>query len=306
MRPKLVVIAVLAFVTVACGDAPTGARSDPSGSGIVHPSGADQVVLRVALEGGFVAPETTFARTPSFSVMGDGTTIEPGAQDEIYPGQALPPLLVRTISEDGIQAILGAAIDAGLDHDGTLGDLGSVGVSDMPTTVFTLSANGETHRVEAYALGMPGDQRPEGMSQETWAARQALSSFLEQLGRLPAWLPVGSIGAEAPYDSPGAALLVRAYQGGSGPQPGPRRVAARNRAGRVRLGRSLRSGRPLRDGHGQRLGSPPARGTGCEHPDPLDERREPVWDRLPTVAPRPARLLTTDRSRARMSCHATG
>jgi hypothetical protein len=41
---------------------------------------------------------------PSFSVMGDGTIIEPGAQDEIYPGQALPPLLVRTISEDGIQA----------------------------------------------------------------------------------------------------------------------------------------------------------------------------------------------------------
>ena len=86
----------------------------------------------------------------------------------------------------------------------------------MPTTVFTLSANGETHRVEAYALGMPGDQRPEGMSQGTWAARQALSSFLEQIGRLPAWLPVGSIGAEAPYDAQGAALLVRAYQGDPG------------------------------------------------------------------------------------------
>jgi hypothetical protein len=170
----------------------------------------------VALEGGFVTPETTFARMPSFSLMGDGTIIEPGAQDEIYPGQALPPLLARTISEDGIQAILGAATDAGLDHDGTLGDLGSVGVSDMPTTVFTLSANGETHQVEAYALGMPGDQRPEGMSQGTWAARQALSSFAEQLGQLPAWLPVRSIGAEAPYDAPGAALLVRAYRGDPG------------------------------------------------------------------------------------------
>jgi hypothetical protein len=216
MRPKLVVLAVLALVTVACAHAPTGARSEPSGSGIVRPTGADQVVLRVALEGGFVTPETTFALMPSFSVMGDGTIIEPGAQDEIYPGQALPPLLARTISEDGIQAILGAAMDAGLDHDGTLGNLGSVGVSDMPTTVFTLSANGETHRVEAYALGMPGDQRPEGMSQGTWAARQALSSFMEQLGRLPAWLPEGSIGTDAPYDAPGAALLVRAYRGDPG------------------------------------------------------------------------------------------
>ena len=39
MRPKLVVLAVLTLVTVACADAPTGARSDPSGSGIVHPTG---------------------------------------------------------------------------------------------------------------------------------------------------------------------------------------------------------------------------------------------------------------------------
>ena len=75
MRPKLVIFAVLALVTVACADAPTGARSDRSGSGIVHPTGADQLVLRVALEGGFVAPETTFARMPSFSVMGDRTII---------------------------------------------------------------------------------------------------------------------------------------------------------------------------------------------------------------------------------------
>ena len=221
MRPKLVILAVLALVTVACADAPTGARSEPSPSGIVHPTGPDQVVLRVSLEGGFVAPETTFARMPSFSLMGDGTIIEPGAQDAIYPGQALPPLLARTISEEGIQAILGAAIDAGLDHDETLGDLGSVGVSDMPTTVFTLSANGESHRVEAYALGMPGEDRPEGMSQATWAARQALSSFAERLGRLPTWLPEGSTGPETPYDAPGAALLVGAYRGDPGLSQNP-------------------------------------------------------------------------------------
>ena len=30
MRAKLVVLAVLALVTVACADAPTGARSDPA------------------------------------------------------------------------------------------------------------------------------------------------------------------------------------------------------------------------------------------------------------------------------------
>ena len=199
MRPK-VVFALLASVMVSCA----------------HPTDTDQLVLRVELVGGFVAPDTTFARMPSFTLMGDGTAIETGAQTEIYPGQALPPLIARTISEDGIQVILGAAIAAGLDRDATVGDLGSVGVSDMPTTVFTLSANGETHRVEAYALGMSGDERPDGMSQGTWAARQALSSFEERLGRLPAWLPEGSIGAETPYDAPAAALLVRGYQGDPG------------------------------------------------------------------------------------------
>jgi hypothetical protein len=217
MRPKIVVVlALLASVAAACAETPTGAGSSPSGSAIAHPTGADQLVLRVELVGGFVAPETTFARMPSFSLMGDGTMVEPGVQTEIYPGQALPPLIGRSISEDGIQAILGAAIDAGLDHDATVGDLGTVGVSDMPTTVFTLSANGETRRVEAYALGMSGEERPQGMSQETWAARQALSSFEERLGRLPAWLPEGSIGTEAPYDAPAAALFVRGYQGDPG------------------------------------------------------------------------------------------
>jgi len=217
MRLKIIVaLALLAFVTVACAQTPTGAGSSPSGPAIAHPTGADQLILRVELVGGFVAPETTFARTPSFSLMGDGTTVEPGAQTEIYPGQALPPLIARSITEDGIQAILGAAIDAGLDRVVTVGDLGAVGVSDMPTTAFTLAANGETHRVEAYALGMSGEERPQGMSQDTWAARQALSSFEERLGRLPAWLPEGSIGADARYDAPAAALLVREYQGDPG------------------------------------------------------------------------------------------
>ena len=217
MRPKIVVVlTLLAFVAVACAQTPTDAGSSPSEPAIAHPTGADQLILRVELVGGFVAPETTFARTPSFSLMGDGTMVEPGVQTEIYPGQALPPLFARSISEDGIQAILGAAIDAGLDRDATLGDLGTVGVSDMPTTVFTLSSNGETHRVEAYALGVSGEERPQGMSQETWAARQALSSFEDRLGRLPEWLPEGSIGADAPYGAPAAALLVRNYQGDPG------------------------------------------------------------------------------------------
>jgi hypothetical protein len=191
MRPKVVTLVLLAFVMAACAQTPTGPRSTPTTPAISHLTGADQLVLRVELEGGFIAPETTFARTPSFSLLGDGTAVEPGAETEIYPGQALPPLVARTISEEGIQAILGAAIDAGLDRDATLGDMGSVGVSDMPTTVFTLSVNGETHRVEAYALGMAGDEQPDGMSQATWDARQALSSFEERLGRLAAWLPEG-------------------------------------------------------------------------------------------------------------------
>ena len=62
---------------------------DPVDRGIEHPTGSDQVVLRVADEGGFVPVDYMLSSMPSFSLYGDGTLITPGAQIDIYPGPAL-------------------------------------------------------------------------------------------------------------------------------------------------------------------------------------------------------------------------
>ena len=56
--------------------------------------------------GGFVAPSYSLKPVPAFSLYGDGRLIIEGPQIEIYPGPALPNLLVTRISEDGVQAIL--------------------------------------------------------------------------------------------------------------------------------------------------------------------------------------------------------
>jgi hypothetical protein len=205
---SIVVVTLAAFVTGACADASSSAGDGPSR--IDHPAGADQLILGVADTGGFVAPSTLLVRLPIFSLYGDGTQIEAGAETEIYPGPALPPILARSVSEAGIQALLQAAIDAGLDHDARFTDLGNVGISDATTTVFTLTIDGVTHRTAVYALSMLAEQPP-GMPDEEWRARQALSDLVTDLATLDSWIPADSLGAAEPYLASGAELLVSGY-----------------------------------------------------------------------------------------------
>ena len=73
----------------------------------------------MAYEGGFVPVDYMLSAMPSFSLYGDGTLITPGAQIDIYPGPALPAIQQQQVSEAAIQAILQAALDAGLGATGT-------------------------------------------------------------------------------------------------------------------------------------------------------------------------------------------
>jgi hypothetical protein len=195
----------LALALNACAD-----PSVQSGS-IPHPVGADQLVLRVDVQGGFVPIEYTFTAIPSFSLFGDGRLIRPGAQIEIYPGPALPAIGTVQLDEEQVQAILRAALDAGLDHDATYDDLGSLGIADAATTALTFAVNGHTYRTDAYALGMEGATKPAGMPQRDWEARRAFQRFTERLIDL-SWLP-GTIPSEQPYEGEAARLLVGPYSG---------------------------------------------------------------------------------------------
>jgi hypothetical protein len=208
MRKIGAVIAVLAAIAAACANEPGG-----SGEGrIDHPVRADQVVLRLSNEGGFVPIEYDLTQFPSFTLFGDGRIVVPGPQIAIYPGPALPAVNQRMVSEDGVQAIIRAALDAGLGNgDRDHSDFGSTLIADASTTVFTLSANGQTSRVSVYAL-MEIPERPEGMPDEEFAARVALNDLAQRLTALEPWLPEGSVGSEEPFVADGYRLFVGPYR----------------------------------------------------------------------------------------------
>lgn len=201
-------LALLALLLTACADvSPKGGSPSPT---IAHGTAADDLVLRWGYEGGFTPPEYQLTNLPAFSLYGDGTIVRPGPQIEIYPGPALPALEVVRVDEAGMQAILEAAFDAGLDSVGDLTDMGSVGVADAPETVFTIRAGGLDRTVRVYALGEAGGQFP-GMPDEEFESRKALLSLVDDLSSLETWLPEGSIGAWAVDEPAGVRAYVSPY-----------------------------------------------------------------------------------------------
>lgn len=224
MRRRVRLTAVLvagAFVLGACGRLTggggdgTGPGGSTGGPGIDHPTGSDELVLRVELRGGFVPFEYTLTRVPSWSLYGDGRVIVEGPQIQIYPGPALPNLLVFRLTEEGVQAVLAAAKRAGLmERDAAYPDPCIV---DVPTTVFTTTAEGRTTVVSADALGMGPSSCP-GVDDEARARLQAFWSkltdlFWSKLTDLASWLPEGSVGPEEPYVADGIRIYVRPYRG---------------------------------------------------------------------------------------------
>jgi hypothetical protein len=211
-----VAFAAVAVLASACG----GLANDDTGSGgitgatgangIEHRTGADQLILRMAYEGGFVPYEYTLGSTPFWSLFGDGTVIVPGPQIEIYPGPALPNLTATHVSEDGMQAILEAARNAGLmDGDASYGNQC---IADAATTVFTTDADGQTSVVSAYALDVDEPAGTCGNGEDA-DARAKLAAFQAKLTDLQSWLPNGSLGTERPYDPTEMRVYVLPYRG---------------------------------------------------------------------------------------------
>lgn len=174
------------------------ATSAPDAGGIEHPVGADDVVLRIGYEGGFVPVEAAFQNLPTLLVTGDGRLIVQGPVIEIYPGPLLPNLQVRSISEDGIQQLLSLAADHGLLTQ--RGYDNPTNIADAPDTVVTIAANGEVYEHRAYALGL------DGSGNESDELRQSLADFIAAAtGEFLTDNP--ELGAEEPYTS--ETFLVR-------------------------------------------------------------------------------------------------
>jgi hypothetical protein len=210
LLPLVAIASFIAFGLSACGDDSesipgtdpnTGETLPPvntSPDRIEHPTGADDVVLRIGYEGGFVPVEYAFLDLPVLLVTGDGRLIVQGPQIEIYPGPLLPNMQQRTISEAGIQALLRLAEEHDLFGDITYED--DPMIADASDTVVTISANGDTYEHRAYALGTRGD--------ETDAARAELASFVERASDIVTAAGADTLGPELPFEA--TSYLIRA------------------------------------------------------------------------------------------------
>jgi hypothetical protein len=188
-----------------------GGGEDGAGA-IEHPTGADEPILVVTSQGGFVPVEFAIRNTPTFVLLGDGRVIMQGAQTLEFPGPALPALQERTLTEEGIQVLLSAIEETEL----FTGDLELRGmqqmVADASDTVFELHAAGLESTVLVYALGMltPDMPAPQGMDPAEIAAHETLTSLSENLLLVDTFLPSELWEAEGwqPYEADAFRLYV--------------------------------------------------------------------------------------------------
>ncbi|TQS46957.1 hypothetical protein [Cryptosporangium phraense] len=200
----------LALLAAGCG-APATAEVEAS-AGPEVPS--DDLVLRAEYTGGFVPPQFTYSRLPTVSVYADGRVITEGPQITIYPGPALPNVLVRTISRASIDRLVASARQAGV---GKPFDYGTPGVADVPTTRFTLVDGGKRSTSEVYALGT-NDEWDRQLAAAQRAARARMRTLFSTL------TDVRGTGEDRPYRPDAVATIVRAYTPGGEGRPQPARA----------------------------------------------------------------------------------
>jgi hypothetical protein len=198
-------IALLAAaVASACGSSGTptssptgsptaGATPAPSGTPILdaiqHPTGARDVILRMETSGGFAPIEFMATSAPSFTLYGDGTVVfrdpsasPPTSNDNV--NRSVPFQTIR-LGEDAIQSLLSQAIGPG-GLGVAIGPYMGLG-ADIPSTNFTIAADGRTKTVSV--IGLSVELHPQDAS--IVAALAHLGQLLDGFG--------SAVAGEEPY-----------------------------------------------------------------------------------------------------------
>lgn len=202
MKRSILAVGLVSLTLAACTNNGPGFGGEPTDPAPLEP----HLVLRIEDRGGFVPMEYTFTRQPSLVVMSDGTMFTLPPMIEIYPPPLQTGYEVRTLTQEGLDALIDRAIAAGLTEDGSKDADDSTGaVADASTTVFTfVDRDGTEHEVSAYALGIH--------PRET-AERGRLQQFREDLGNLEAWMPDGSVGESSVEPAQAIRIGVNPYGG---------------------------------------------------------------------------------------------
>jgi hypothetical protein len=177
--PLAVAVAVVAISACSTAAAPSSSpqHTPPSPSpttahqptvepttGIDHPTGADQIVLRYEEGGGLIAVDWNLASVPIFTLYGDGTVVfrDPASQAQPDESGVLvqEPLRTAKLSEEQVQALLAfAANEGGL---GVARDrYENPMIADAGAATFTINAGGRTKTVVVQALGESSEQTPD-------------------------------------------------------------------------------------------------------------------------------------------------
>ena len=213
----LVMLLVITACTATGGGSPgTSPPAESGGSGdsdgIEHPTGTDAILV-VDNTGGFVPVQFMATRLPAFVLLGDGRVIMQGAQTLEFPGPALPALIERTLTEEGIQEVLRGVEETGLfTADVELNGAQSM-VADAANTVFILDAAGREVTISIYGLGAvpPDMEPPPGMTSGEVQAHRILGQLNDGLMTLDTWLPASAWETEGwqPYETEAMRLYVR-------------------------------------------------------------------------------------------------
>ncbi len=171
----LAVVVLATVVLATCGE---GEVVEAGADDVIDHARDRELVLQVRRVGGFL-PARVFADVPTATVLGDGTMIIEGAQIEIFPPPALPPLFQVRLSQEGLQEVLAHAKEAGLLSPPP--DYGTPPVADATTTVITVHAEGEQVTHEIYALAEAASDTP-GLSERQEQRREGVLRFVGALG----------------------------------------------------------------------------------------------------------------------------
>jgi hypothetical protein len=194
---RAVAAGALLLLLAACGQ---GADVDSSAAPEADWIPGDRAVLQVKQVGGYTSPEMLATRLPVISVYADGRVISQGPQILIYPGPALPNVLVKRISAEEVDSLIDKARSAGV---GSGKDFGSPNIADDVTYRFTVTSALGTEVTEVYSL-----YSDEGLSAEQSAARKPLRDLLDLLseqaasGDVQQYVPQEVLAVAGPWSGP--------------------------------------------------------------------------------------------------------
>ena len=171
MRSKtLGVLLTLILVLAACADGADGESTEV---------GANEPLVQITSEGGFVPVEVILNNGPRYTLLGDGRLIFQGFQTLQYPAPLLTPHFVAQLDDNQMNAVLAMVEDIGLpDIDNETDDSAADFVADATTEVIRYWDGAGEHRLAVYALGI--EPEPTGRDAAFLELIETLDEFTAQ------------------------------------------------------------------------------------------------------------------------------